>query len=897
MNYGKKGVRAKQKALNSKAVKWQRKILLSIVELCLIALIGIGICGVSAGIGIFKGILASTPNIRLGDVVASGQATVVYDCEGNEIDQYVSTNSNRLRVESMDELPDYLGKAFVAIEDERFYQHNGIDFKSIIRAGWQFLKTGGAETQGGSTITQQLLKNTIFTGWTSEGNNKIKKIKRKLQEQYLALEISKYYSKDQVLLEYMNAINLGQNTLGIEAASKRYFGKSASDLTLSEAAVIACITQNPSGYNPIRHPEANAKRRKTCLENMLRLEFITKAEYDEAIADTDAVYERIGLYDVDYRDNTNTTSGSYFSDALYEQVLDDLMNIAGYNNTMAQKLLTSGGLKIESTMDPSIQKIADAEFANPDNFPENVKWYLDYALTIEDNSGEKHNYSKENMMTWFKENGQGSFNLIFSSQDALYEAIDKYRSAMMTSLGVTETSENYEETISITPQPQAAMVIEDQSTGYVVAMVGGRGNKEGRRTLNRAMDAARSPGSTFKVLAAFAPALDSAGQTLATVYNDAPFNYDDGTPVSNWYKTGYRGINSIRTAIRDSMNIIAVKTLTVITPQLGYDYLLNFGFTTLTDGKIVGDQLFTDVRQPMALGGLTVGVTPYELNAAYAAIANQGTYVEPKLYTRVLDSDGNVLLDNTSPYSRQVLKETTAFLLTSAMEDVVTKGTGTRAKFDGMSIAGKTGTSTKTVDVWFSGYTPYYTCTVWTGYDNNVGMSSSSTNNEANISKLLWKAVMKQIHENLPNQQFPVPEGIVQMEVCSQSGKLPVPGFCDGYIVSEYFAEGTEPTESCDIHYEGELCAYDHLPASPECPFKTYGRAQLPLVEDASLISGSTMVTENPDGTLTYVTPPTNSHCQHDASFFANPDYESILNNQQWEMNQNGVSFGDDSEE
>lgn len=897
MNYGKKGVRAKQKALNSKAVKWQRKILLSIVELCLIALIGIGICGVSAGIGIFKGILASTPNIRLGDVVASGQATVVYDCEGNEIDQYVSTNSNRLRVESMDELPDYLGKAFVAIEDERFYQHNGIDFKSIIRAGWQFLKTGGAETQGGSTITQQLLKNTIFTGWTSEGNNKIKKIKRKLQEQYLALEISKYYSKDQVLLEYMNAINLGQNTLGIEAASKRYFGKSASDLTLSEAAVIACITQNPSGYNPIRHPEANAKRRKTCLENMLRLEFITKAEYDEAIADTDAVYERIGLYDVDYRDNTNTTSGSYFSDALYEQVLDDLMNIAGYNNTMAQKLLTSGGLKIESTMDPSIQKIADAEFANPDNFPENVKWYLDYALTIEDNSGEKHNYSKENMMTWFKENGQSSFNLIFSSQDALYEAIDKYRSAMMTSLGVTETSENYEETISITPQPQAAMVIEDQSTGYVVAMVGGRGNKEGRRTLNRAMDAARSPGSTFKVLAAFAPALDSAGQTLATVYNDAPFNYDDGTPVSNWYKTGYRGINSIRTAIRDSMNIIAVKTLTVITPQLGYDYLLNFGFTTLTDGKIVGDQLFTDVRQPMALGGLTVGVTPYELNAAYAAIANQGTYVEPKLYTRVLDSDGNVLLDNTSPYSRQVLKETTAFLLTSAMEDVVTKGTGTRAKFDGMSIAGKTGTSTKTVDVWFSGYTPYYTCTVWTGYDNNVGMSSSSTNNEANISKLLWKAVMKQIHENLPNQQFPVPEGIVQMEVCSQSGKLPVPGFCDGHIVSEYFAEGTEPTESCDIHYEGELCAYDHLPASPECPFKTYGRAQLPLVEDASLISGSTMVTENPDGTLTYVTPPTNSHCQHDASFFANPDYESILNNQQWEMNQNGVSFGDDSEE
>ena len=900
MNYGKKGVRAKQKALNSKAVKWQKKILLSLVELALIALIGICICGVSAGIGAYKGILASTPNIRLGDVVASGQATIVYDCEGNEIDQYVSSNSNRLRIESMDELPDYLGKAFVAIEDKRFYQHNGIDFKGMLRAGYQFIKTGGREAQGASTITQQLLKNTVFTEWTSEGKNKIKKIKRKLQEQYLALEISKYYSKDQILLEYMNAINLGQNTLGVEAASKRYFGKSASDLTISEAAVIASITQNPSGYNPIRHPEDNARRRKDCLDTMLEQEFITKAQYDEAIADTDAVYERIGLYDVDYRESTNATSGSYFSDALYEQVLDDLINVAGYNETMAQKLLTSGGLRIESTMDPKIQAIADEEFANPDNFPESVKWLLDYALTITDNAKENHNYSKENMTSWFKENGNKSFNLIFSSQDDAYAAIDTYRAAMMAELGVTETTDNYEESVSMTPQPQAAMVIEDQHTGYVVAMVGGRGSKEGRRTLNRAMDAMRSPGSTFKVLAAFAPALDSAGQTLATVYNDAPFNYDDGTPVNNWYKTGYRGINSIREAIRESMNIIAVKTETVITPQLGYDYLLNFGFTTLTDGIIIGDKIYTDVNQTLALGGLTYGATPYELNAGYATIANMGTYVEPKLYTRVTDPDGNVILDNTDPYSRQVLKETTAFLLTDAMVDVVTTGTGASANFGretGMAVAGKTGTSTATRDVWFAGYTPYYTCTVWTGYDNNISMSTKSPNNESAISKTLWRAVMKRVHENLPNEQFAMPQGIVKMDICTQSGKLPVPGFCDGCVRSEYFAEGTEPTESCDIHYEGELCAYDHLPASPECPFKTYGRAELPLVEDPSLLSGSTTIIENPDGTQTLVTPPSTNHCQHDATFFANPDYESILNSQQWEMNQRGEGIDDDDDD
>lgn len=891
MNYGKKGVRAKQKALNSKTVKIEKKILLSLVKLVLVAIVGVGICGVAAGIGAFRGILASTPTIRLDAVVASGQATIVYDCEGNEIDQYVSSSSNRLRVESMDELPDYLGKAFVAIEDQRFYLHNGIDFKGMLRAGWQFLKTGGEEAQGASTITQQLLKNTVFTDWTSEGKNKIKKIKRKLQEQYLALEISKYYSKDQILLEYMNAINLGQNTLGVEAASKRYFGKSASELTVSEAAVIACITQNPSGYNPIRHPEANQKRRKRCLENMRDLGFITKAQYDEAIADTEAVYERIGNYDVDYRESTNATSGSYFSDALYEQMKDDLVNIAGYSEANAEKVLTAGGLRIYSTLDPMIQKIADEEFANAENYPSQVNWYLNYALTVVTADGTKNNYSKENMMTWFKQNVNKNFNLIFSSQEAAYEAVDTYRAAVLDELGIDNVEDNYEEAVSMTPQPQAAMVIEDQSTGYVVAIVGGRGTKEGRRTLNRATDAKRSPGSTFKVLAAFAPALDSAGQTLATVYNDAPFNYDDGTPVKNWYKTGYRGINSIREAIRQSMNIIAVKTETVITPQLGYDYLLNFGFTTLTDGVVINGKTYTDVNQTLALGGLTYGVTPYEMNAAYAAIANLGTYAEPKLYTKVVDSDGNVILDNTMPTTRQVLKETTAFLLTNAMQDVVTSaGTASVVNFNrSMAIAGKTGTSTESKDVWFAGYTPYYTCTVWTGYDNSIGMSSSKTNNETSISKTLWKAVMSRIHESLPNEQFPVPEGLVQAQVCSKSGLLPIPGLCDSpadnCVVTEYFAEGSVPTESCNIHYEGDVCAYDGLPASPDCPFKVPGRLTLPLIEDASLLNGSTMVIENPDGTQTITTPQTTDHCQHDATFYANPDYESIINSQQWEIN------------
>ena len=885
MNYGKKGVRSKQKALNSKSVKWQRKITFTFIKVIIIVIVSIGIFGVSAGIGLFRGILATTQPTALSDIAASGEATIVYDCAGNEIDQYVSSNSNRIEV-TMDEVPKHLGQAFVAIEDERFYQHNGIDMKGMLRAAYQFIITGGEETQGASTITQQLIKNTIFTDWTSEGNNMIKKIKRKIQEQYLALEISKYFSKDEILLRYMNVINLGQNTLGVEAASQRYFGKSCSDLTLSECAVIACITQNPTKYNPIRNPEKNAERREKCLNKMLELEFITQAEYDEAMADTDDVYDRISLHDIDYREG-NSTSGSYFSDAVYEQVKEDLVYIAGYSESEAEYKMYAGGLRIWSTMDPEIQKIADEEFANADNYPSSVKWYLNYALTIINTNGESVNFSKENMMSWFKENVDKSFNLIFSSQDEANEAIVTYRSAMLADLGVETNEDNYEETISMTPQPQAALVIEDQSTGYVVALVGGRGTKEGRRTLNRATSATRSPGSTFKVLASFAPALDSCGMTLATVYNDAPFNYSDGRPVSNWYRTGYRGINSIRKAIEQSMNVIAVKNQTVVTPQLGYDYLLNFGFTTLTDGVEINGKIYSDVNQTIALGGLTYGVTPYELNGAYATIANGGEYVEPKLYTRVTDASGEVILDNTNPSSRQVIKETTAFLLTDAMVDVVTVGTGSRVRFSNtMAIAGKTGTSTDSKDLWFSGYTPYYTCTVWTGYDNNIGMNKE----EESICKVLWRSTMERVHEDLPSESFSVPSGIVQAQVCSRSGKLPIPGLCDATTVTEYFAEGTVPTESCDIHYQGDICAYDNLPASYDCPFKVYGIAEMPLVEDASLISGSTIITENADGTTTVTTPVTSRQCQHNAEFFANPDYESVLSSQRWEIDQRNAA-------
>lgn len=872
MNYGKRGVRAKQKELSSKSSKFGRKIAFTFVKVLLLGIIAVGIIGVSAGIGAFKGIIASAPDIDVNDVAPVGFSTFVYDCEGNQIDKLVATNSNRVQV-TMDKIPQNLADAFVAIEDARFYEHNGIDIKGIIRAGFTYVKSGFKRAEGASTITQQLLKNTVFTNWVNE-DGMIEKLQRKFQEQYLALEITKKLSKQEILLRYMNTINLGQNTLGVQAASLRYFNKDVSELTLSECAVIAAITQNPSKWNPISHPDNNTDRRKRVLNKMLELGYITQAEYDDALADD--VYSRIQEINVSV---ASDSVSSYFVDALTDEVYHDLIDVAGYSATQAGTLLYSGGLRIESTLDPKIQSIADQVFSDPENYPEKVKWYLDYALTVKDATGEYVNYSKEMMKTWFVENQDRKFNLIFDSVEDAYAAIDTYKAAV---IGPNDIEAD--ESISLTPQPQVSLTIIDQHTGHVVAMIGGRGAKEGSRTLNRASSTTRQPGSTFKVVSTYAPALDSAGLTLATVFNDAPFNYNDGTPVNNWYDTGYKGISSIRKGIWYSMNIVTVKCLTQITPKLGFDYLENFGFTTLSE--------LDDCYQPMALGGISKGVTNLELCASYATIANGGVYNTPKLYTRVLDSDGNVVLDNTQAQTRQVLKDTTAFLLTDAMVDTVTIGTGTSVNFKGMAIAGKTGTTTDDKDVWFVGYTPYYTAAVWAGYDNNVQLSSKT--GETTLAKKLWRAVMSQVHQDLPNQSFSIPNGIVQVAVCSQSGKLPIPGLCDtieGNIITEFFAEGTQPTTTCDVHYSGDVCAYNNLPACVDCPFKIPGILTLTPIEDVSLQQGSTVITQNPDGTVTTSTPHTSNSCIHNTEFFANPDFHSVIEQQRAELLGRGYNF------
>lgn len=870
MNYGKKGISKIQKSLTSKKTKLKKMVVVTALKLVLLAVLSAAVIAVCFGLGMFKGILSSAPDVDPASVLPTGYATVVYDAKGNETAKLVAANSNR-SYEEMSKIPQYLADAFVAIEDERFYEHNGIDLKGIFRAAFEFIRTKGSSAQGASTITQQLIKNNIFDNWTNEST--FEKIKRKIQEQYLAIELEKDMDKEKILEIYMNTINLGQNTLGVKSAAARYFNKQTYQLTLSECAVIAAITQNPSKYNPITHPDYNAERRKTVLDKMKEQGYITQDEYDEAIADD--VYGRIAAVNEETDANSVYT---YFVDEVTVQVLQDLMEIKGYNETQAYNLLYSGGLSIYTSQDPDIQAICDEVYENEENYPDNCKWYLNYVLTITKANGETENHSTEMFKAYFKQ-FNSSFNLLYSSTDAAYEAIEEYKAAVMEDGDTVEG-----EKVTLTPQPQVSITVEDQSTGYIVALVGGRGTKEASRTLNRATNTTRQPGSTFKVLSTYAPALDSAGLTLADVQNDAAYNYSNGRPVSNWWGSSYRGLLSLRYGIAQSANIVAVKTLTQISPQLGFDYLLNFGFTTLVDKRVESDgTVFSDIGQPLALGGVTDGVTNMELNAAYAAIANQGTYIKPKLYTKIVDHDGNVLIDNTEPEATQVIKESTAWLLTSAMVDVVTSGTGGSVNFGNMAIAGKTGTTSDYKDVWFSGFTPYYTATTWTGYDNNAVLSTSA---EKNLSKTMWKAVMSKIHENLEYKSFPMANGIVTAKVCSKSGRLPIAGVCDDCVVTEYFAEGTVPTTYCDVHSYSNICTYSGLTATDECPFKTTSivetiPARLQDSNLASALSGDTSESDTSD-TVTL--------CPHTAAFFALPNSQELLQQQILEMQQRSSS-------
>lgn len=826
MNYSKKGIEHKQHNIKSTSKRLVSKARIALFRFLIAFVVFAAVVGVFAGLGLVKGLIDNAPDISQIDVIPTGFTTTVYDRDGNEIEHLIGAHSNRVYV-GIDQIPKVVQEAFIAIEDERFYEHDGIDVKGIFRAAVNGL-TKGEFDQGASTITQQLLKNQVFDG----GREKTftERAERKVQEQYLAIQLENKLEKEEILEYYLNTINLGSGTYGVQTAAKRYFNKNISEINLSEAAVIAAIAQLPVWHNPITNPERNSERRNLILDKMLEFEYCTQAEYDAAKADD--VYARIQTIN---EDKDTSSYYSYFVDELIDQVMEDLQNELGYTQTQAQNMIYSGGLSIYTTQNSTIQDIVDREYEDEENFPSmGTSYYeLTYALSIQKNDEEKTtiHYHGNDLLEYFKDfkdpdglyanDGSRKFSLLFIDKDDMNAKIEEFREAMVEE-GDTILGEN----ITMTIQPQSSFIVMDQYTGHVVALIGGRGPKTGNRTLNRATNTFRQPGSTFKILSTYLPAIDTGKFTLASPVDDSGPYYYPGTndEVNNWTsKKAYEGLSTLRRAIYNSMNIVTVKVLDAVTPQIGYEYLLKLGFTSMVESRVEADgRVFTDIKLPMALGGLTDGVSNLELTAAYAAIANSGVYTEPLFYTKVLDHDGKILLDKTvTPKTEQVMKSSSAFLLTSAMEDVVKKGTGTAYRLSSinMPVAGKTGSTSDYNDLWFSGYTPYYTATIWAGFDNNRPQT------ERRFQRDLWRKIMEQVHTelNLETKSFTIPDSITTVKVCSKSGKLAVEGLCDHYlggstVYTEYFAKGTEPKEKCDIHVKATICTESHALATEYCP-------------------------------------------------------------------------------
>lgn len=812
----------------------RRHHLIFLLKIALAMFLILCFAGFAVGIGFVRGAIDAAPSLDIIDVQPQGYASQIYDADGNLMQTLVMEGSNRKEV-SFDQLPDDLVNAFIAIEDSRFYEHNGIDLKGILRAAYVGI-TNGRFSEGASTITQQLIKNNVLQGGYE--TNMADKLRRKIQEQFLAVKLEDQLDSKETILEYyLNTINLGGNCLGVQTAANRYFGKNVWELTLSECSVLAATTSNPSRYNPLTHPKENAVRRKIVLEKMYEQNFITYDQKNDALDDD--VYSRIQTVN-------NTTSGStvfsYFTDAVYNQVCDDLQSKLGYSASQSYKLLYSGGLQIYSTMDPSIQSIVDEEVNNADNYISStgsrlLEYSLNYALTVCHADGSESTYTENDLISYFQsEKKQATFANIYASKEDIYRSVREFKASLLIS-GDSVTSE----TIIPILEPQESVVVMNQSNGQVAAISGGRGEKEGSLTLNRALHCSRQPGSISMILGTFAPAIDSCGATLASTYYDAPY-LSGNQQVLNWWGNPYLGYNNIRQAITYSMNVIGARCLTsLVSDSTAYDYLELFG---------LGSADLFEISSSLASTSQSYTVTNEMLTAAFASIANDGIYQKPTYYTKVLDRQGNILLESV-PSQTRIIKSSSAALLTNAMEDVISSNssyyyqygitpTGTLCQVDSMTLAGKSGTTTSGSDVWFIGYSPYYTCGIWSGYDDSKVLS-----NGTEYHKTIWQKIMARIHTDLDNKDFIFTDELESAKICSKSGLLAVDGVCNSSssnacVYTEYFAPGTAPTSYCDRHYALRICTKSGKSATKYCPGDLVVQRVYLHIDDSDLSSGTT---------------------------------------------------------
>ncbi len=632
-------------------------------------------------------------------------STLVYDDQGQLVGQ-VHGVENRMPVKLAD-IPANLQNAFIAAEDHRFYQHHGVDLRSIMRALYVNF-SGGKVIEGASTITQQLARNAWLT--------LDRTLKRKVQEAVVALELERRYTKKEILEMYLNQINFGRGNYGVQAAAQNYFGKDVKDLDLSESALLAGIVRSPENYNPVANLKTSLARRDTVLDQMVTYGYISAEDAEKAKKETITVAHK----------KSTSYPGDWFVDYVLQQLL----------KTYGEEKVYRGGLKVYTTLNLKLQEAAQKRMTE----------MLDKVYPI-------------------KEGGP--------------------------------------------PQPDMAAAFVEPRTGYIKAVIGGR-VYDRQLGLNHATQSKRQPGSSIKPLAVYTPALD-LGYPASYVVDDSPVTYTqpDGSPwsVAN-FDHRFRGLMTIRAAVEQSVNVVAVKMLEQIGPKVGLENARRMGITTLHDsGRL------NDVTLALALGGVTDGVIPLEMAEAYGVLANGGIKAAPISILKVVDRDGNVLEEH-KPSTQVVLKPETAWLMTDILEGVIKRGTGRPADI-GRPAAGKTGTTNDLVDAWFCGYTPQLAGAVWMGYDqpkpqNNVYGSTYPAQ--------VWKAGMLAYLENMPVEDFPEPKDVVRLTVCRKSGKLPGPYCPPEDLYEEVFLPGTQPTQVCDVHVEVKIDIVSGKLATPYCP-------------------------------------------------------------------------------
>lgn len=680
-----------------------------------------------------KTCLTEDIDVSLSDYQLSESSIIYCETSAGEYKELATLHGSENRIwVDLEDIPDYLVKALVAIEDHRFYEHKGVDWYRTVGAMFTML-TGGDDSFGGSTITQQLIKN--LTG------NKEVTVQRKLIEIFQALEFEKKYDKDEIIEWYLNAVYFGEGCDGIYTAAQKYFGKEPSQLTLAESASIVGIVNLPTYYSPFYSEENNKERQETVLRRMYELGYISYDEYEEA-KNEQLVFTR--------SDNevADQEIYSYYVEAVIKDVTEDLMEQKGISQDTARQLLYNGGYRVYSCLDPYIQECVDNVYLDVENFPKP------------------------------------------------YRANDQ--------------------------QLQSAMVIMAPYTGEVVAMSGGVGEKTGNLVLNRATDALRAPGSSFKPLAVYAPAIELGLITPSTLVNDAP-REEVEMSQNQWYPNNsdfkYRGIIDIATGVRLSLNTVAAQVL----DKLGLDASTNFLKNKLGITSLVPDDYN---YASLALGELTNGISVLEMAQAYCTFDNSGIFTEARTYSRVTDAAGNIVLDN-QPKTHVAMKSSTATNITSLLFSAANYGTGSESIFSGQAIAGKTGTSSYNWNRWFAGYTPYYVGVVWTGFDQPEQMYVYG-----NPAAQVWRRVMQQVHAGLEYKSFPAADWI--------GGD------------TQIFGDLTEAKEEQD----NPSPSPSEEPAASESPDAAVSES--PSVSTAPVVTDSPVATEPPVEPVEPVEPPAN---------------------------------------